>query len=159
MKRPYTVDRFKKMIELIKKYIPDAGITTDVITGFPGETVEDFSQTYELLEKSGFSRLHVFRYSKRQGTIAAGFKDEVPENTAKERSSKLRELDVKLQADFWGRFIGTVRQAVPEGSKNTLLTDNYIRLSSDIKTRSKCNKIIDVLIVRKDGNPWASIPI
>jgi threonylcarbamoyladenosine tRNA methylthiotransferase MtaB len=157
MKRPYTAGKFKEKVEQIKGYIPDAGITTDVIVGFPGETEADFSKTYGLLQSSGFSRLHVFRYSKRQGTLAAGFKDEVPEQVIRERSKVLRQLDGELQTSFWKSFIGTVRQAAPEGAKNTLLTDNYIRLYSDIKTHSNCNKIINVKIANNDGRPWALV--
>jgi len=158
MKRPYTAPEFLEKIERIKKLMPDMGITTDVITGFPGETDRDFEQTREFISKAEFSRLHVFRYSKRAGTLAAGFKGIVPQEKAKERSVVLRELDLKLQLDFWKGFIGNIRSVVAEGTNNTLLTDNYIRLNTEIKTHTNINKIIDVEIAQISGRPWA-IPV
>lgn len=154
MRRPYTTGEFAGKMEQILGLMPDIGITTDVITGFPGETDKDFEDTREFLSTSGFSRLHVFRYSKRAGTLAAGLKDPVPQETAKHRSASLRKLDAALQEKYWKGFIGQARPAVAEGANNTLLTDNYIRLNMEMETASCGGRIIDVEIRQVAGRPW-----
>jgi threonylcarbamoyladenosine tRNA methylthiotransferase MtaB len=155
MKRPYTSGKFESVVSAVLKALPDAAVSTDIIVGFPGETDKDFELTRSFAGKLGFSRLHVFRYSKREGTQAAGFKGEVPGEKAKERAKDLRALGSMLEAAFWKRFTGTVRGAVLEGSKNTYLTDNYIRLRTDNKTHSNINKITYVKIEERGGHPWA----
>ena len=157
MRRPYTAGEFAKKILSIKKLLPDAGITTDIIAGFPGETDRDFKDTYDLAKDLELSRLHVFRYSRRDGTLASRFRDIVHPEKVKARSAALRELDKKLQALFWNRFIGTVRTAVLEGTKNTLLTDNYIRLNIKQGTHSNYNKIINAKITSNRGRPWGEL--
>ena len=154
MGRPYTAAEFAGKVKEINKVLPDAGISTDIIVGFPGESDSDFEDTLNMANGLIFSRLHVFRYSKREGTAAFGFKETVPAEKIKARSAELRELDKKLQTSFWKRFIGTVRPAVAEGGKNTLLTDNYIRLNTDSQTHSFCNKIVNAEIASNSGRPW-----
>jgi len=154
MKRPYTAEEFIGRTGVIRAALPDAGVTTDIIVGFPGETDRDFKETYAVAEKLKFSKLHVFKYSKREGTEAYSFKNEVGLEEIKERSRSLRDLDIKLQAAFVTKWLGTVRPAVFEGTKNTLLTDNYIRLGTDLKYTSFYNNIIDVEITELAGRPW-----
>jgi threonylcarbamoyladenosine tRNA methylthiotransferase MtaB len=157
MGRPYTAGEFTRRVKEITKVLPDIAVSTDIIVGFPGETDTDFEDTYNMAKVLGFSRLHVFRYSRRECTAACSFKDNVPAEKVKARSSTLRELDKKLQKAFWKKFIGTIRQVVPEGDKNTLLSDNYIRLGTDIKTHSFCSKIINVEITDNSARPWGII--
>ncbi|MCD4669285.1 MAG: tRNA (N(6)-L-threonylcarbamoyladenosine(37)-C(2))-methylthiotransferase MtaB, partial [Actinomycetia bacterium] len=77
MARPYTAEYFTKKVSIIRKVSPDITITTDVMVGFPGESDEDFSSTFKMVEKIGFSKLHVFKYSPRSGTMAFEMKDRV----------------------------------------------------------------------------------
>lgn len=159
MNRKYSAGDFARTLEGIRAQLPDAGITTDVIVGFPGETDEDFQKTADFLKRRGFSRLHVFAYSLRPGTAASAFSDPVPRETVKERSLALRGLDASLQDDFWRRFIGKTRPVVREGGKNTLLTDNYIRLSviDDTEKHTKINDIMSATIREKGGRPWGEV--
>src|SRR5690606_23935387 len=71
MNRKYTTEEYKHIVELIRSYMPAAGITTDIIVGFPGETEEEFQETYDFVKTIGFSRIHVFKYSPRKGTPAS----------------------------------------------------------------------------------------
>jgi tRNA A37 methylthiotransferase MiaB len=84
-------------------------------------------------------------------------KDHVPYSLIKDRSRILRELDLKLQHDFWQRFVGKQRYAIREGKKNTFLTDNYIRVETSPGSYSNINKIINVKIGVKSGKPWGVI--
>ncbi len=77
MNRKYTREEYKEKVDLIRKYMPDAGITTDIIVGFPGETEKEFNETIEFVKEVGFSRIHVFKYSPRKGTPAAKYKNQV----------------------------------------------------------------------------------
>lgn len=160
MNRRYSAAQFKAVIDKVLTALPEAGITTDVIVGFPGEREEDFAATRALLSAGHFSRLHVFPYSPREGTPAAGFPGQIPPAVVKERSRTLAALDARLQDIFWKRFVGTVRPVVREGGKGTLLTDNYIRLdlACDYKSDSKLNGIFDIEVVSRSGMP-AALPL
>lgn len=158
MKRPYTAEEFRRIIGSIRGVLPDAGISTDIIVGFPGETDADFKDTYILAKSLKLSRLHVFRYSKRDGTFAAGLKETVPLEKIKARAVALRELDIELQSAFWKSFVGDIRHAVLEGGKNTLLTDNYIRLGTDVKNASFYSNIARIKIINNNGRAWA-VPV
>lgn len=163
MNRPYLTDDFSSKLDMARKYLPDAGITTDVIVGFPCETDIDFKKTYDFIKSHKFSRLHVFKFSPRAGTKAFGLHSKVPGKTANERSMILRELDDKLQSKFWRSFIGCTRQVILEKEKNTALTDNYIRLDfvnnshgssmHRLGSRSNINSIFTVKITEISGKP------
>ncbi len=100
MNRKYTAEEYEQGCQMLRKYFEHPAITTDVIVGFPGETEEEFETTKEFLEKIHFYEMHVFQYSKRQGTRAAVMKDQVPENMKKVRSTALIELDEKMSFEF-----------------------------------------------------------
>ena len=155
MNRHYTPKEFSEKLKVIYRYIPDAGVTTDVIVGFPGESEEDFKATESFLKDNSFSRLHVFRYSPRPGTPAAEFAEKVPPETVKARAKKLGELDKVLQEKFWRNFPGKTRACVLEGGKNTLLTDNYIRLEQENGPGTPARKEIgEYLIYELAGKPF-----
>lgn len=124
MNRPYTGKEFQEKLEQIKARIPDIAISGDVIVGFPGETEEDFSKSYELVADAGFSRLHVFPYSAHPGTPAAKMSEQVSAETAKQRSLKLQELGEKLEKRFKDSFRGSeldvvVGNVTPEKIRGT----------------------------------------
>ena len=137
MNRPYTVEEFKDMVEQIRDRIPEIAITTDVIVGFPGESEADFSATCEVVEDLAFSSVHVFKYSKREGTPAAKFDEQVHSRVKKQRSKKLREIAKKLDKNYQEKFIGTRQQVLLEDRRDnqtgllTGLTDNYLRVLVD----------------------------
>jgi threonylcarbamoyladenosine tRNA methylthiotransferase MtaB len=131
MNRRYTSEQFIEKVKRCKEMIPAAAIGVDVLVGFPGETEEDFLQTYNLVTKLPITYLHVFPYSKRPGTPAAKMKDQVPAKTMEERVAVLRKLDHKKRTVFYGSRIGKVHPVLVEAEKSVGglakgFTDNYI---------------------------------
>lgn len=125
MRRRYAPDRFLALTDLIRESIPDAAIGSDIMVGFPGETDEEFGNTYEIARRSALTYFHVFPYSKRKSTPAASMPGQVPPETIKERSAMLRELGIRKKTEFYGGFVGrTLPVLVETGGKGT--TPNYI---------------------------------
>ncbi len=100
MNRHYTTEEFENSVNLIRKYFPLAGITTDIIVGFPTETEEEFLQTMKFVEKVKFSQLHIFPYSKREGTVAAKLYKDLPGQVKADRMKRLSELGKRLKNEF-----------------------------------------------------------
>ncbi|MBN1566160.1 MAG: tRNA (N(6)-L-threonylcarbamoyladenosine(37)-C(2))-methylthiotransferase MtaB [Anaerolineae bacterium] len=127
---------FRALVEAARAHIPDLAISTDVITGFPGETDDEFAVSLAFIREMDFMKLHVFRYSARSGTVAAQMSDQVPLEVSKARSAQLLALSDDGAQRFWARFIGRempvlweqVTGASEVGSHNAGLTDNYIRV-------------------------------
>ncbi len=153
MNRPYTQKKFAEIIASVKSHLPDCGITTDVIIGFPGESDSEFNETYDFLQKQSLSKLHVFTYSPRPGTKAALSREHVPVHIVKQRYKMLQELDRELGEKFWRSFIGSTRTVVREGKKGTALTDNYIRLRVNSTSHSNFNGILNMTIKEHEGAP------
>ena len=100
MNRKYTTNDFMNSVKLIRKYFKNAGITTDVIAGFPTETEEDFKKSCEFIEKVEFSDLHIFPYSKREGTVASKIYKDLPKSIKNERVKVLEEIKKKDKLKF-----------------------------------------------------------
>lgn len=134
MNRRYTTSEYKKIVEELRKNIKDVSITTDIITGFPGETEEEFNMTYEFLKEIKLSKMHIFKYSPRKGTKASEMKSQLDGKVKDERSSKLIELDKKLEKEFMSKFIGRDMSVLYEQKHNGLengyegYTSNYIKV-------------------------------
>lgn len=138
MNRKYTRDQYRKIVDLIKEYMPRAGITTDIIVGFPGETDEEFKETYDFVKEIGFSRIHVFKYSIRKGTPAAEMNDQVDGNVKNIRSEKLIDLGNQLEIDFNSKFIGEELEVLIEEKSSSSdhlegYTSNYMRVKIDYR--------------------------
>jgi threonylcarbamoyladenosine tRNA methylthiotransferase MtaB len=116
MCRQYSADEFKEKIALIKSRLDRPAITADVIVGFPGETDADFEATVELAKEAGFAKMHVFSFSKRAGTAAAGLQGTVNNRVIKERSQILRDLDAELGYKFRQQFVGETAEILVENS-------------------------------------------
>ncbi|MEX2104387.1 MAG: tRNA (N(6)-L-threonylcarbamoyladenosine(37)-C(2))-methylthiotransferase MtaB [Bacilli bacterium] len=114
MRRKYTVEEFRDKVMKVRKALPDLAITSDVIVGFPGETEEQFMNGYRLIEEFGMAELHVFPYSKRTGTPAAKFEDQVDEEVKNERVHRLIELSNALKLEYSSQFVGQVLEVIPE---------------------------------------------
>ena len=114
MNRHYTTGDFRKSVDLIRKEWENAAITTDVIVGFPGESDDDFEESYRFINEMGFYELHVFKYSRRQGTAADRMKDQIPEKIKSGRSERLIRLDEHNSQEFRKRFIGVADEIIPE---------------------------------------------
>lgn len=136
MNRKYTSEEYREKVDLIRKYMPRAGITTDIIVGFPGETEEEFNETYEFVKEISFSRIHVFKYSPRKGTPAAKYNNQIDGLKKNERSERLIELGKELTKKFNNSFIGTNIEVLYEEKDNLDnnlfegYTTNYIRVKS-----------------------------
>ena len=106
LNRHYTSDEYFEKCELLRKYFDNPAFTTDVIVGFPGETQEDYEISREFIKKVRFSELHVFKYSKRDGTVAAKMENQIPEPVKTERSEDLIKVGEKLTMEYRRKFIG-----------------------------------------------------
>src|SRR5699024_8063384 len=155
MNRRYTREEFKEKIDIIRKYMPDAGITTDIIVGFPGETDEMFEETVELVKDIRFSKIHVFKYSPREGTAAARFKDQINGNIKNERSKTLIELEEKLSNEFNEKFIDKNIDVLYEEKRGNYYegyTSNYIRMKSK-SSSDIINSIVETKVIENEkGN-------
>jgi len=129
MNRHYTQDFFKNIMKKLTETIEAVAITTDVITGFPTETEEDFNQTYNFLKTNNFARLHVFPFSPRKGTVAFNLKQISTQEEIKKRVTKLLELDKILRNNFYNKFTGTKRNVVSLKDSKAL-TDNYLTVEN-----------------------------
>lgn len=130
MNRHYTAEEYQQKVELIRSYFPDAAITTDVITGFPTETEEQFAETCAFVRKVGFSQIHCFSYSRRTGTNAAKLA-ELPAEVKSRRLHEMLAVAAQLRADYEKQFIGRTLELVPEERKGEYTvgySQNYIRL-------------------------------
>ena len=147
MRRRYQRDLYKQRVEWIKTVMPHCCIGVDVIVGFPGESDEDFMDTYQFINSLDISYLHVFTYSERANTLAIEMSDPVPMEIRRQRNEMLRILSHKKRMAFSNPFIGSVRPVLFEHSKEKGMmsgfTDNYIKvtLPEDV---NMINQIADV---------------
>ena len=117
MNRHYTTGEYFASVENLRREFEDPAITTDVIVGFPGETEEEFARTRAFLEKVRFYEMHIFKYSRREGTAAAAMPDQVPESVKTARSSQLLELEKRQSAEFRRKYIGHEVQVLLEETR------------------------------------------
>ncbi len=133
MNRRYTVDQFQQVIALCRQYLPDAALGIDILAGFPGETDEQFTAAENFLQSLSFTYLHVFPYSIRPGTVAAGFKKQVPKKIKDTRVARLRMLSDQKKIAFYRSQLGRIRPVLVEGKRDSDgmlkgFTDNYIAI-------------------------------
>lgn len=154
MNRKYDTDLYEKTINLIREYYPNAAITTDIIVGFPGETDEDFEKTLNFVDKIQFSKIHVFKYSNRKGTVASKMKNQVSGVVKKERSKLLIQKSKYYTDKFLDNMLNQPIKVLFE-SKNDDgyikgYTTNYIRVKREYNPNLS-NKIIDVICNRREN--------
>ena len=106
MNRKYNTEEFKKVTDILRKYFKDVNLTTDIIVGFPGETNEEFNKTYNFLKEINFYKMHIFKYSKRDGTVAAKMPNQIDGSVAEERSRKLIKLSEDNMKKYNEKYIG-----------------------------------------------------
>lgn len=137
MRRKYTVDEYWRKIQQIREAMPGVAITTDVIVGFPGETKALFESGFEFIQEIQFAEMHVFPYSKRTGTPAAKFEDQVPEEIKNERVGRLIDLSNQFSLEYAKQFLGQALDIIPEspysdvsGEPNLFYgySDNYLKV-------------------------------
>ena len=115
MNRGYTKEKYLELIKMIRRYVPDAAITTDIIVGFPGETEEDFAETLSLVKEVGFDAAFTFIYSKRSGTPAAKMENQVPLDVKKDRLNRLMEAQNISSLHCNEKLLGQVVEVLAEG--------------------------------------------
>lgn len=144
MNRHYTTQEYYDKTRLILQYFPDANLTTDVIVGFADETEEQFENTKNFIEKVGFSFVHIFPYSKRDGTVAAKLYKDLPSAIKKQRVDRLEDVNTRLKNNYLSRFIGKTSKMIIEEKKEYWegFSPEYIRcyLDDDVKS----GDIIDI---------------
>lgn len=106
MNRKYTSGDYENRVKILRQNLTDVSVTTDVMVGFPGETDNEFVETYNFIDRLGLTRAHIFKYSPRKGTPAALFAGQVDSRTKEERSNKLIKLSESKEAEFYSKFIG-----------------------------------------------------
>ena len=128
MRRPYTLDYYRGLLDSIVARLPHASIGSDMLVGFPGETDDDFAANLEYLPASPLTHLHVFPYSDRPGTAATAMRDKVHGSTIRDRAAQLREIGAQLATRFRERNVGSRRPALTLEDGTLVVTDNYLKV-------------------------------
>jgi threonylcarbamoyladenosine tRNA methylthiotransferase MtaB len=128
MRRPYTFDDYRRLVERIARRLPHASIGTDLIAGFPGERNDDFDALEAFLPSAPLSHLHVFPYSDRPGTEASSFKEKVAGPVIRERGARLRQIGAQLSSRFTQAQIGSIRPGLTLEDGSLVVTDNYLKV-------------------------------
>ena len=167
MRRHYDVASYERLVAKVMARMPECGLGSDLLVGFPGETEAHFEQTYRVVERLPFSYLHVFSYSSRPGTPAAKYPDQVHPAAKKERSQRLRQLGQAKKKAFAARFLGRELPILLEGKRDKTrqllsgLTENYIRVHVDAP-EACVNRLVPVRLVavESDGvlGEWTGMP-
>ena len=149
MRRNYSLDQYQRTVNLIKEKIPEVAITTDIMVGFPGESDEEFEQSYSFCQQAGFANIHVFPFSPRPETAAAGMPEQIKDKVKQERNQRMLELSRSSRRSFCEQFLGQTmpvlweKETGPGSGIYSGLTGNYIRVFAHSK-KSLSNKIAPV---------------
>jgi threonylcarbamoyladenosine tRNA methylthiotransferase MtaB len=128
MRRPYTLDAYRRLVDSIAERLPHASIGSDLIVGFPGETDDDFAANLEYLPTAPLSHVHVFPYSDRPGTEASALTGKVDGAVIRQRGATLRAIGTALASGFLDRQLGQVRSALTLDDGTLAVTDNYLKV-------------------------------
>ena len=157
MNRRYTTKEFEKGVALLRNAYPNVALTTDIIVGFPGEAEEEFNMTYKFLENIKFYKMHIFKYSQRNGTRAAVMPNQIDRSKKEGRSKKLIELSDKNEKEYNRKYIGKNVEVLfeephIENGKKYLKghTTNYLVVKLETNEELE-NKIRSVKIIDLDG--------
>lgn len=148
MNRKYTAFQYAESVANLRRYFKDCAVTTDVIVGFPGESDADFMESCDFIEKIGFSKIHIFPYSKRRGTKAALMEDQLSKAVKRRREKILMETEQKCRYEFLTRFIGRSVRVLAEQCENGVcsgFTDSYVQVKF-VGDESLCNTFADVRV-------------
>lgn len=152
MNRKYTIEEFEKGVKLLRNKFPNVALTTDIIVGFPGETEEEFEKTYKFLKNIKFSKMHIFKYSQRKGTVAAKMKEQISPEIKEKRSNKLIELSNKNEIEFLNQYINqnleVLFETKTEGDYTEGHTTNYITVK--VKAENIENSIENVKTIKRE---------
>ena len=149
MRRPYTLEFYRRLVDSIIATLPHAAIGTDMIVGFPGETDEDFAENVRYLPSSPLSHLHVFPYSDRPGTEASSLPSRVPPAVIRDRGVRMREIGASLARRFRAAQVGSLRPGLTLEDGTLVVTDNYLKVR--VPPGRARNERVAVRIDRSDG--------
>lgn len=157
MNRQYDTAHYKNIIYKVRKKVPDISISTDIIVGFPGETEEDFMHTYDLIRDARYNQIFAFIYSKRSGTPASEYTDQVPYKTKNERVNRLLRLHKTITAEINTEYVGKIYNCLVM-SENLALTDGGKDI---VLEHSNANALTfrDILITRYENKKLYGTPI
>ena len=154
MNRKYDTEKYRQAAASLRKYLPKVALTTDIIVGFPGETEEDFRESYAFAEEIGFAKIHVFPYSPKRGTPAAARKDQLLNAVKAERSHTLIQLSDKLAAEFLADAVGTDAEVLYERAVGEGIYEGHTTNYMKVHGRSEVdltNRICKTHITRAEG--------
>jgi threonylcarbamoyladenosine tRNA methylthiotransferase MtaB len=149
MRRPYTPEYYAGLLNRIRSLIDDAAIGADVMVGFPGETDDEFMETYRLIESSPLTYLHVFPYSSRPGTVAADLPNRIPDHVSRFRGKALRDLIFRKNEEFRRNMIGSVIDVLTLDD-GTAISSNFVRVT--VAESVRVNEWIKVRAVDVDAD-------
>lgn len=155
MNRKYTTAEYSQIVDRLRQELDNPSFTTDIIVGFPGETEKEFEETYAFAKHIGFSQIHVFKYSPREGTPASKMKEQIPGDVKSQRSAKLMSLAEDMSDAYMDTFIGQEVQVLLEGELEDMpnylegLDDHYMRVCVKAPIEQK-RKMQKVRIVRRE---------
>ena len=149
MRRPYTIECYRALVDSVRSRIPHASIGSDIIVGFPGETDEDFAELASYLDSSPLTHLHVFPYSDRPGTRASTRRDKVAGPVVRERARVIREAGQRLTAAFRTSQVGSVHRGLTLEDGSLVVTGNYLKVR--IPPGRRRNEWVDVRITAASG--------
>ncbi len=155
MNRKYTTDEYAEIVDNIRSIFDNPSVTTDIMTGFPGETEEEFEQSLKFAEKIAFAKVHIFPYSRREGTVADKAPNQVPNEIKKRRAAEMSKAAGKCRRAFLQSQVGLVQEVLPEArTKNGFFegyTGNYTPVLIDCD-RDMCGRIIPVKLTGVRGD-------
>lgn len=154
MNRKYDTEKYRQAAATLRKYLPKVALTTDIIVGFPGETEEDFRESYAFAEEIGFAKIHVFPYSPKRGTPAAARKDQLLNAVKSERSHTLIQLSDRMAADFLADAVGTDAEVLYERAVGEGIYEGHTTNYMKVHGRSEVdltNRIAKTHITRAEG--------
>ena len=154
MHRRYTSEEYRTAVENIRKVRPEACFTTDIIVGFPGETEAEFRESLDFIKDIGFSHVHVFPYSRRQGTKAYDMPCQISNRVKHERTIELIDISEKVGAEISASFVGSVRKVIAERRLDNGLYEGYSENYLNVRFTSEndpIGRIRDVLITSSEG--------
>ena len=154
MNRKYDTEKYRQAAATLRKYLPKVALTTDIIVGFPGETEEDFRESYAFAEEIGFAKIHVFPYSPKRGTPAAARKDPLLNAVKSERSHTLIQLSDRMAADFLADAVGTDAEVLYERAVGEGIYEGHTTNYMKVHGRSEAdltNRIAKTHITRAEG--------
>jgi threonylcarbamoyladenosine tRNA methylthiotransferase MtaB len=157
MHRPYTSELFRERVHKIMEVVPDAAIGVDTLIGFPGEDQAAFENTYNLIRELPVAYLHVFPFSRRKGTPAHNYPDQVPAKISKARCERMRSLGIKKREQFYRRNLGKQVELLVESQRDAAtgllkgLTSNYMPVLIDGPDSLKEN-LVNVIVDRIEDN-------